>query len=393
MRYVFFKHQLNWPRQAGHDIRSAEMMRAIAAKGHDVVFLSRVAPDVLAIDGLGLAAVEAVVPDARDREFKPPGLQARFFRYWGVAPAYANAIARACARFDADVLVSMGLDALPYLVGPHRAVRVWYAADEWVLHHLSQVRLRDRTTWRNLEQAFVKGIYQRAFAGSVDRMWVVTERDAWAGRWIAGFPNVDVIANGVDTHYYGARPVREQANSAVFWGRLDFGPNVQALQWFLGQVWPAVRARCPTATLRIIGFKPSPEVRQLSRAEGVTLQGDLADLRDEVCRHMVAIAPMVSGLGIKNKLLEAAAMARPIVCTSRATLGMRLPAVPPMVIADRAANWVSALLSLWSDDAKRRSLGGEARSWVETHHSWSTAADLAMRPFESPPRAAQPAER
>ena len=102
-----------------------------------------------------------------------------------LTPAYANAIARACARYHADVLVSMGLDALPYLVGPHRAVRVWYAADEWVLHHLSQVRLRDRTTWRNLEQAFVKGIYQRAFAGSVDRMWVVTERDA--GR-AAGLP-------------------------------------------------------------------------------------------------------------------------------------------------------------------------------------------------------------
>jgi hypothetical protein len=116
----------------------------------------------------------------------------------------------------------------------------------------------------------------------------------------------------------------------------------------------------------------------------------LADLRDEVCRHMVAIAPMVSGLGIKNKLLEAAAMARPIVCTARATLGMRLPAVPPMVIVDHAVDWVTALLSLWSDDSKRSALGGAARSWVTTHHSWATAADLATRPFQSQPQSARP---
>ena len=383
MRYIFFKHQLNWPRQAGHDIRSAEMMRAIAAKGNRVMFLSRVPAVAAALDGLGLDAAETLVPSEEDRTFQPTGLQRRFFSYWGVDPAYASAVARACVRYEADVLVSMGLDALPYLVGPHSATRVWYAADEWVVHHLSQLRLFDRSTWENLRQATVKGIYERTFARDVDRMWVVTERDAWAGRWIGGFLNVDVIANGVDTQRYSARPVEEQPNSVVFWGRLDFGPNIQALQWFLRHVWPAVRAKRPTATFQVIGFKPTAEVQALCTSDGITLLSDLADLRDEVCRHMIAIAPMVSGLGIKNKLLEAAAMARPIVCTQLATLGMRMPPVPPMVIADRAADWIDALLSLWSDDSRRAALGEAARSWVITHHSWATAADLAMRPLET----------
>jgi glycosyltransferase involved in cell wall biosynthesis len=387
MRFVFFKHQLTWPRQSGHDVHSAEMMRALAKKGHSVVFLSRTPPDAGAIDGLGLAEAETITPTREDAEFAPVGLQGRFFSYWGVEPRYAAAVGRACRRHAADVLVSVGLDALPYLVSAHRAIGVWYAADEWVLHHLSQVRPLQRPSWINVRQAAVKGVYQRAFTPDIDRVWVVSERDRWAARWIAGARNVDVIPNGVDTAYFSPRPVDEQPNSAVFWGRLDFGPNIQALEWLVRHVWPRVRASSSDAELRIIGFKPGDEVRRLASEPGVSLLQDLPDLRDEVCRHAVAIAPMVSGLGIKNKLLEAAAMGRPILCTSKATLGLELPSLPPFVIADRPADWAGALLDLWADASKRRRLGAEAREWVATRHSWSAAADRALRGLTSFDRA------
>ncbi len=379
MRFVFYKHQLTWPRQSGHDVHSAEMMRALAAKGHAVLFLSRTPPEAGATDGLGLEGSALVTPEPEDERFRPAGLQARFFSYWGVEPRYAAGVARVCRQFGADVLVSVGLDALPYLVGDHRAVSVWYAADEWVLHHLSQFRALDRPTWINLRQAAVKGVYQRAFTPDVDRMWVVTEQDRWAARWIAGARHVDVIPNGVDVAYFSPRSVEELPDTAVFWGRLDFGPNVQALEWVVRQVWPRVREQRPEAVLRIIGFKPGDEVRRLAVEPGVSLQQDLPDLRDEVCRHAVAIAPMVSGLGIKNKLLEAAAMGRAILCTTKATLGLDLPASPPFVIADRPADWARTLVALWDDPQKRRQLGADARAWVTSRHSWSAAADLALR--------------
>jgi glycosyltransferase involved in cell wall biosynthesis len=388
MRFVFFKHQLTWPRQSGHDVHSAEMMRALAAKGHPVLFLSRTPPDAGALDGLGLAGAEAITPTSEDAAFSPAGLQARFFSYWGVEPRYAAAVGRACRNFAADVLVSVGLDALPYLVSDHGAISVWYAADEWVLHHLSQVRPLERPTWINVRQAAVKGVYQRAFTPAIDRVWVVTDRDRWAARWIAGARNVDVIPNGVDTAHFSPRPVDELPNSVVFWGRLDFGPNIQALEWLVGHVWPRVRANTPGATLRIIGFKPGDEVRRLSAEPGVSLLQDLPDLRDEVCRHAVSVAPMVSGLGIKNKLLEAAAMGRPILCTSKATLGLELPSAPPFVIANRPEDWADALLDLWADASKRHRLGAAAREWVSAGHSWPSAADRALRGLASADRVA-----
>jgi glycosyltransferase involved in cell wall biosynthesis len=383
MRFVFYKHQLTWPRQSGHDVHSAEMMRALAAKGHAVFFLSQTPPERGATDGLGIAGSAVISPDPADASFRPAGLQARFFSYWGVEPRAAAAVARASREFGADVLVSVGLDALPYLVGDHRAVRIWYAADEWVLHHLSMVRLLDRRTWINVQQAAVKGVYQRAFTPDIDRMWVVTPQDRRAARWIAGARHVDIIPNGVDVAYYAPRSMDELPDSAVFWGRLDFGPNVQALEWLVRHVWPRVRERRPGGALRIIGFKPGDEVRRLAGEPGVSLQENLPDLRDEVCRHAVAVAPMVSGLGIKNKLLEAAAMGRPILCTKKAILGLDLPASPPIVIADQAMDFATALIALWDDSRRRRQLGIDARGWVSERHSWAAAADLAVRGIES----------
>jgi len=252
-----------------------------------------------------------------------------------------------------------------------------------VLHHLSQLRILDRSTWFNVHDAAVKGVYQQAFARSVDRVWVVTDRDRWAARWIAGIRGVDVVPNGVDTDYFSPRAVEERPNTAVFWGRLDFGPNIQGLEWFVRTVWPAVRRARPDALFRIIGFKPGEAVRRLAAQPGVALEADVVDLRDEVCRHAVAVVPMVSGLGIKNKLLEAAALGRVILCTSKATLGLHLPPNAPMIVANDPAEWAATLPALWDDSARRRVLGDAVRRWVIERHSWASAADRALDGVEA----------
>ena len=92
---------------------------------------------------------------------------------------------------------------------------------------------------------------------------------------------------------------------------------------------------------------------------------------------------MVSGLGIKNKLLEAAAMGRAVLCTSRATLGLNLPATLPMVVANDPGEWVAALPALWEDPARRHALGEAARRWVTECYSWASAADRALRGIEA----------
>jgi len=188
-----------------------------------------------------------------------------------------------------------------------------------------------------------------------------------------------VLPSGVDGDFFDPIEIEEVPRSAVFWGRLDFGPNIQALQWFCREIWPAVRRQTPNARFTIIGFNPSDPVRALAAQEGVSLVANLGDLRAEACRHALAVFPFVSGGGIKNKLLEAASLGKAIVCTPTAVGGLRNECSLPLVCASDRATWVREISSLWSDQDRRRRLGEEARAWVLKHHTWATTAREAIR--------------
>jgi glycosyltransferase involved in cell wall biosynthesis len=327
-------------------------------------------------------------------------LQHKFRAYWGVPESRVTALADAARTLRADAVIVSGLDALPYFPPLTGVARVWYAADEWVLHHVSQLKLGSASLADDVRQAVVKGLYERAHRRVIDRVWVVTDADRRAMRWIAGFAHVDVLPNGVDAEFYqpavdagpegpdfGLTPYvgrtfrsGRSAPSAVFWGRLDFGPNIQALQWFLGRVWPIVRQRVPEASFTVIGFKPGDEVRALVRTPGVTLLSDLPDLRDAVRCHAVAVMPFVSGGGIKNKLLEAAAMGVPIVATPKATSG--LVGDPPLSIARSPQQFADAIVALWQDATRRHEQAVAARRWVVGRHTWTAVARAAIAALE-----------
>src|SRR5439155_20135506 len=146
--------------------------------------------------------------------------------------------------------------------------RVWYAADEWLWHHVSQVKFSERRSWHHVTDGMIKGLYERAYRGVGDGTWDVSEADRRAMQAIAGMRSVAVVPNGVDTDFFQPQQVREVANSAVFWGRLDFGPNVDALTWFSREIWTELRRLQPDATFTIIGYEPSEQVLQLARQDG-----------------------------------------------------------------------------------------------------------------------------
>jgi polysaccharide biosynthesis protein PslH len=323
---------------------------------------------------LGTASSSA----ARPRAHSLSRLQERFRSYFGIAPAAIAELQQILSDEAADAFVAGGLDILPYFAAARNVVSVWYAADELAWHHLSLLRPLDRRSWEHGKEALIKAMYERAFQPLIDRAWVVSPAEARAMRWFAGVRNSDVVPNGVDTRLYQPIAADEEPSSAVFWGRLDFGPNVQALEWFVSRVWPNVLEAVPDARFTIMGFNPGTEVGELARQPGIRLLADLPDLRPHVARHATVVLPFVSGGGIKNKLLEAAALGKAIVCTPRACGGLREVGSAPLVQARTAAEWVTALSELWTSPGRRQALGDAARRWVMTHHTWRAAADAAL---------------
>lgn len=365
------------------------MMQAMARMGHAVA-LATVAPvpnEAVAGGGFetGYCFRDGTlpIPSAAEMPNRLSKLQDKFRSYWGVDPERLRWVAAAAADFRADVVVASGLTVMPYLGSlPASTQKVWYAADEWVWHHLSLVRPFRRSTWSEIKPAIVKGIYERAYRSLLDRVWVVSPADAKAFRWFTGIRNVDVLPNGVDSELFAPGHEEQFPNSCVFWGRLDFGPNIQAVEWFTKNVWPKVRTAVPGAKLQLYGFLPTPAVRALAGQNGIALDADLPDIRSAIRTHQVVVFPFVSGGGIKNKVLEAAALGMPMLMSAQGLNGLN--GQPPMPVLKRASEWVDRLIGLWRDRTKREQLGREARAWVTEHHTWAAAARVAMAGLAEP---------
>ena len=393
LRLLFVKQSQSWPRSSGHDVHGYHLMQALLARGHAVSLACVDPPSVEALAGLNLDAVHTL-PISRDAESSERSAgtrvwsawQRRFTNYFGVNEDLAASLDAILQRESFDAVIVVARHLLPLLAVVKHGIRVWYPADDPAWHHLSRIKLSQPKTWAEAKLALVNGLFERAFRSSFDRVWVVSPADRQAMRLISGCRKVDLLPNGVDADHYQPIAQEQIPTSCAFWGRLDFGPNVDALTWFLRTIWPAVKFAHPAASFHVFGFNPTPEVRELVRVPGVELHPDLPDLRSEVTRRQVVVLPFISGGGIKNKMLEDAAMGMPIVCTRTALSGTK--GRPDVPVANGPPDWVAALGELWDNPALRVELGEAARKWVIEHHTWDAVARTAEAACTASPLAA-----
>lgn len=380
MHFLFVKHELSYPRVSGHDVHTYWMMRSLHEAGHEISLLTVEPSGQPAIEAIDLKNNLVFSPTAveDDSQLGLTRLQTKFCSYWGIPNNRIREVANHSRELKADTVVAVGLDVLPYLSLVKDASRVWYAADEWVIHHLSQFSPSRPPSWSNLKHAAVKGLYERAFASVVDRTWLVSDRDARWARRIMPRTATDVVPNGVDTEHYSPQVVAEADRSCVFWGRLDFGPNLDAIEWFCKNVWGEVRSTIADAKFTVFGFKPGEAVRQLADKFKFELITDLPDIRQQICAHQVVVLPFVSGAGIKNKLLEAASLSRPIIASKTALNGVDTGTRNSIQSASGRRQWVTTLTQLWDDPPRRQSLGQHARAWVMAQHTWPAAAQRVI---------------
>ncbi|MCC7191923.1 MAG: glycosyltransferase [Phycisphaeraceae bacterium] len=259
--------------------------------------------------------------------------------------------------------------------------RVWYAADELVFFNLSCLRREPLRLFRfRMRTLALHTALEQFFARGLDGAIGVSPLDTLLLKEITGVKNAVTIRNGVDLNYFqpaSVPPYRHpaQPHSLSFWGRMDFEPNVDAVTWFVRSVWPSLRQRFPDATLRIAGKNPTPGVTALASVPGVSVIGEVTDIRELAFDSAVTVLPMRCGGGIKNKLLEAAAMGLPIVASPVAVRGLDFGAeFAPVIVCNKPREWFAAIAGLWSDTERAIWLGESARKWVEAHHHWNHAA-------------------
>lgn len=191
----------------------------------------------------------------------------------------------------------------------------------------------------------------------------------------AGAGTATVAANGVDLDHFAPTLASEVAFSATFVGAMDYLPNVDAAVWFARDVWPAIRAKFPAATFRIVGRKPTSEVQRLAGLPGVELVGQVPDVRPFVAESAVVVVPLRLARGIQNKVLEAMAMGKAVIAAPPALAALKAEPGTHLLAATTPGDWATAIGDLFGNATRREALGRAARTFVETHHHWDTCLE------------------
>ena len=234
--------------------------------------------------------------------------------------------------------------------------------------------------------------YERRVALESARSFFVTEQEAALFRTLAPecVPVVEPLCNGVDADYFAPDPARASPFAAdeqpiVFTGAMDYWPNVDAVQWFVAEMLPALRARWPRLRFHIVGRSPTPAVRALA-GDAVKVTGTVPDVRPYLQHAAAVVAPLRLARGIQNKVLEAMAMARPVVAARPCVEAIAAEPARELLPADTAADYVAALTQLLAAPDEGKRIGWAARQRVLQAYSWQAHLGQLDR-FVGPRRA------
>lgn len=208
-----------------------------------------------------------------------------------------------------------------------------------------------------------------------DVVTTVAGADAARLRLLSPSTRVEVVPNGVDAERFAPDPhLIPPPASLVFVGAMSYPPNVAAMRYFTSEVLPIVRRSRSDVRLTIVGRDPALEVLGLASVD-VEVTGEVDDVRPYLGTATIFVAPMVSGSGIKNKVLEAMAMARPVVATPLAVEGLPVTHGEDVLVADSPVTLAAAILTLLRRAEERESLGRAGRAFVEARYTWARCAE------------------
>ena len=200
---------------------------------------------------------------------------------------------------------------------------------------------------------------------------------------------ISAFENGVDADYFS--PARDYLNpypsdvlGVVFTGAMDYWPNIDAVSWFAERIFPAVREAVPAAQFTIVGSRPGEAVRALARQPGVVVTGSVPDVRPYLAHAACAVAPLRIARGVQNKVLEAMAMARPVVASAQAAEGIRAEAGRDFVLAQGEAEFAHAVVV----QLQTPSSAAPARDSILAHYDWARNLGVIDPLFEAAPAAA-----
>jgi glycosyltransferase involved in cell wall biosynthesis len=223
--------------------------------------------------------------------------------------------------------------------------------------------------------------YEREICARFGGVIGVSEEDCKVFRSEYGLQNVlGAVPTGVDTSYFQRSTVERVAGSLVFLGSMDWMPNIDAVVYFVDEIWPRLAMGGGNLTFTILGRNPPERIRKLALADPrIRVTGTVEDVRPHLAGAQILVVPLRIGGGTRIKIFEAMATGIPVVSTRIGAEGLDVTDGQDIVLADSPAEFSAATRRLIENPNVAEAIGERAWSLVNRRFGWDQVADV----FES----------
>ena len=380
---LYLVHRLPYPPNKGDKVRSYHLLKHLAARHR--VFLGTFVDDpddARHVNALRPLCVDLHVEPLHPRAARIRSLSGLLHDEALTLPYYRNANFVAWVegivrdqRPDAAVVFSsamaqyvpaeLGLRTLVDLVDVDSAKWTQYAGNHrWPL------------SWLYAREGRKLFEFERATVRRATHSFLVTDAEVelFLGQAPECVGRVDAVGNGVDFEFFSldhgfASPYDATETPIVFTGAMDYWPNVDAVTWFATDVLPALVARVPSLRFTIVGMRPTPAIQALAGTH-IVVTGAVPDVRPYLAHAAVVVAPLRIARGVQNKVLEAMAMARPVIASAACAGGIDATPGSDFLIGASATEFVESVVALVADPSRAVAIGEAARRRVLERYSW-----------------------
>jgi hypothetical protein len=263
--------------------------------------------------------------------------------------------------FEHDVYFQSIARALPYTRSALARLQARVEYLRALRFELRQLPRADRVQVCSADNRAVLESYLPALAGRID----------------------DGFRAGIDTSRYEFKAQGREPDTLLFLGSFRHLPNQEALSWFIQEAMPRISARRPQAKLVVIGSDPPPRHSFPKSAGNIELIGFVEDIREPLARYAVFICPILSGSGVRVKLLEAFAAGIPVVATTIGAEGLATTDGDICALADTPEAFAERVLTLLADPAQASHMAARARAHVVAHRDMPSITAALVESYRS----------
>jgi len=245
--------------------------------------------------------------------------------------------------------------------------------------YVHTLRFGPRRWYTQRTTANLRALEREVFTAA-DQVWVCSAEEARDVAKIRPDAGTHVVPNGVDTVRFHPRPETVVQHRLLFFGRLDYHPNTDAVLVLLREIFPLIRSAQPEVELKIVGPNAPPALMEaIAATPGVELVGRVDDVPATIATAAIVVVPLRAGGGTRLKILEAMAVGRPVVSTTIGAEGLQMTDGAEIEIADAPADFAARVVALLNAPGNAHALGARGRAAVVARHDWATIRGAMVR--------------